>query len=647
MSSTTVSVVKDGMTSWRLFVPRSAGQVERFAADELIHYVNMISGATLQRSDRRRNTKLIIVGVRSDLDQKSLPKPKLGFDGYTISVSPETIVIAGDNPRGVLYGVYDLLERLGCRWYHPQLDPKDPEVVPKSASLALSMGEWSESARIEDRYYWMSSLAFTIVPERVVAQLDWAAKNRYNGVSWQCVWEKIDEHLNLMHFSGIFVQMQKRGLQLDGPGHSMPYFLKTQDYFDEHPDWFGLKNAQRQPHGGPWPATNYCTSNKEANETFMANVVDFVRKNPEIRQLDLIPADGGRPCECLLCQQRHATDQTVELFNELSERLEKVNPDVILTTVPGYCPIELPPERSVPNGKWQGIYAHWGRNHKCSYSDADYPRRQNLLVWASYFKRFQVCSYYAANSHQPFFGPPFLHALKADTEFYIEQGITGAFVLEYPFGFWWNNSFNVRMGGLYPYYCPDRDPVSEIRDYAIHYYGAEAGRVLAQYFLMLGDNRNLERSYRASRGEADAGDMDFFREMRTMIKRAEQLAEPNPIHSYRVSKLAMGMDFLLQLAPTRSRITAIQKVAEECIAGRSDVVELRTMIADARAMIALLEAEVERLAAAENGVISEEWLKGWILKRTYSDPLLLVEKKLDGLQENTPEKPNHIVDTNL
>lgn len=647
MSSPTVSFVKEGKTSWKVLIPRSAGKVERFAADELIRYINMISGATLQKAERRRNANIIIVGVRTELDQKNLPEPKLGFDGYSIAISPETVVIAGDNPRGVLYGVYDFLERLGCRWYHPQLDPKDPEVVPKSANLSLPIGAWSESARIEDRYYWMSSLAFTIIPERAIAQLDWAAKCRYNGISWQCVWEKIDEHLDLMWSSGFFDEMGKRDILLDGPGHSFPHFLKTEDYFDEHPEWFGLKNGERQPHGGVWPSTIYCMSNREANETFMTNVESFVRKNPQFRQLDLIPSDGARPCQCERCQSRHATDQTVELFNELSERLEKIDPNVVLTTVPGYCPIELPPDKSVPNGKWQGIYAHWGRNHVCSYNDADYSRRQNLLVWASYFAKFQVCSYYAANSHQPFFGPPFLHALKADTEFFIEHAISGAFVLEYPFGFWWNNSFNVRMGGLYPYYCPERDPSTEVRDYAMRYYGAQAGRVLTEYFLMLGDNRNLERSYRASRGEADEGDMHFFREMRTMIERAAQLAAPEPVYAYRISKLAMGMDLLLRLAPTRSKIIAIEKAAEQCISTFSNTDAVRKMIAEAREMIASLEKEVERQAAAENGVISEEWLKGWILKRTYSDPLLVVEKKLEGIQDDTNKKPEHVVDTGL
>jgi hypothetical protein len=70
------------------------------------------------------------------------------------------------------------------------------------------------------------------------------------------------------------------------------------------------------------------------------------------------------------------------------------------------------------------------------------------------FPRFEVCSYYAAASHQPFNGPPFFHALRADTEYLVRQGITGAYVLQYPHGFWWNYAFNLSAAGLYSYYYP-------------------------------------------------------------------------------------------------------------------------------------------------------------------------------------------------
>jgi hypothetical protein len=250
-----------------------------------------------------------------------------------------------------------------------------------------------------------------------------------------------------------------------------------------------------------------------------------------------------------------------------------------------------------------------------------------MIVWQSYFPRFMICSYYAANSHEPFSGPPYLHSIEGDTKFMVEHGVTGAFVLEYPFGFWWNNAINVRLGGgIYPYYYPKRDPRWEVRDYALNYYGPKAGPILADCLLMIGDNRNLDRTYRASRGEADEWDVIWLADMRSIIARAKQLAAKDPVYAYRVSKLDMVMEMLIHLGPSRAKIIEIGKAVAET---DRDEPEIRKKIADARTMIAELLAHGERLAAMNVGLMDGEWLQNWMIERTFTGPLKEAEKKLD------------------
>lgn len=622
----------NGTSDWSVFVPESAGPVERFAGDELVRYIERMSGAHLARATGTGIRPALLVGLRSQLDLPDglLPPPKAGHDGYSIAVGPDRIVVAGDNPRGALYGVYDLLERLGCRWYYPALDPRDPEVVPRNADASLPCGAWAEAGAVEDRFYWISGLAFSIVPGHAIPQLDWAAKNRFNGLSWQCVVDRLEEDLAAMRATGIFAEMEKRGLMFDGPGHCFPHFLSTQAYFEEHPDWFGFRDGKRQPHGGTWPATNFCMSNPAGTAQFIENVLAFAKRYPEIRRLDMVPIDGGRPCECDRCLQSTPTDLMIRLFNELSDRLEEAAPGVVLGAVPGYCPIEKPPRDAVLNGKWQGIYAHWGRNHGRSYDDPDYARRPNLLVWRSYFRRFWVCSYYAANSHQPFIGPPYLHAIEGDTRFIVEQGITGAFVLEYPFGFWWNNAFNIRMAGLHPYYYPERGPRGELRDFALRYFGPRAGPILAEYHEMLGSRENLEISYRASRGEATDGDMEWLREMNTMIERAAAVAGGDPVIAYRVSKLALGMEMLLDLGPSRRLVMDAELALKEYRRGAAPRETVEEKARAARARMEELAAAAERRAAADNGVIADRWIRSWTIDRTYRGALDRIDKELQG-----------------
>ena len=52
-----------------------------------------------------------------------------GLDGYHIVINENEIKISGDS-RGVIYGVYELLERFGCRFF-----AEDAEYIPRLEKL--------------------------------------------------------------------------------------------------------------------------------------------------------------------------------------------------------------------------------------------------------------------------------------------------------------------------------------------------------------------------------------------------------------------------------------------------------------------------------------------------------------------------------
>ena len=58
--------------------------------------------------------------------------PAEDSDTFITRTADNTLVIAGGNERAVLYGVYDILERVGCRWYGP-----GEEYVPKIKQLKV------------------------------------------------------------------------------------------------------------------------------------------------------------------------------------------------------------------------------------------------------------------------------------------------------------------------------------------------------------------------------------------------------------------------------------------------------------------------------------------------------------------------------
>src|SRR4051812_1710885 len=95
----------------------AADEVVRFAADELARHVELICGAVLPRMTGTPATSgTVAVHLGVGLDDPELPPATSGHDGYRLLVRDDRVVVDGATSRGVLYGVYDLLERLGCRW---------------------------------------------------------------------------------------------------------------------------------------------------------------------------------------------------------------------------------------------------------------------------------------------------------------------------------------------------------------------------------------------------------------------------------------------------------------------------------------------------------------------------------------------------
>jgi len=74
------------------------------------------------------------IAIRFSLDGDS----KLTWDGYRIATGNTGITITANEPCGLLYGAYQLLEEVGCSFVYLG---KQEEVVPQLASLEFCRGE--------------------------------------------------------------------------------------------------------------------------------------------------------------------------------------------------------------------------------------------------------------------------------------------------------------------------------------------------------------------------------------------------------------------------------------------------------------------------------------------------------------------------
>lgn len=135
-----VELENGGDARYRIHVGSPDHAVERYAAEELAAYLERISGADFtpfSYDANPRRARLIVVGRHNTLTDRlcpDIPYATLGDDGFVIRMAGPHIVIAGNTPRGTLYGVYHFLDlNLGVRWFSPEYTH-----VPKRVALSIA-----------------------------------------------------------------------------------------------------------------------------------------------------------------------------------------------------------------------------------------------------------------------------------------------------------------------------------------------------------------------------------------------------------------------------------------------------------------------------------------------------------------------------
>ena len=384
-TSPAVQVVENHQTIWRIASPSRDHAGVRFAIEELRKYVERISGAKLPVDDHPQDGPTFVVGLCKDLaedDRAALPSPVQGYDGYTVAVRGGTqpkILIAGDNPRGTIYGVYDLLERWGCRWFYPPQDAADPEVVPHAASLRLPIDTWAVASPLKYRIYNGDAWFFDIQPDTAIKQVDHAAKIRCNMIGWQCAHNKpLAQQYDSLQQQGALGEIEKRAITIHGPAHSFNLFLPN-ELFAEHPEWFGMRDGRRVSQD--FFGAQFCWSNAEARKAFSENVARFAQHAPLIQILLLVPFDGGRACDCPNCRQAGASNNLMAVMHDVIEHVQAVRPDLLVETVGGYPPMIEPPTAAKIHPQLRVAWAHWARYMAYGYDDARYEHKKNLEAW--------------------------------------------------------------------------------------------------------------------------------------------------------------------------------------------------------------------------------------------------------------------------
>ncbi|MEA1950045.1 MAG: DUF4838 domain-containing protein [Planctomycetota bacterium] len=491
----------------------NAAEPVKFAATELRRYLGKILGHELPEGPEAASSPRIHIAVDT--------KAGLSEEGYEFRVEGPELRIIGGGPLGVVFGGYEFLRRYGgCRF--SDLGP-DGEYVPHKNKIAIYVKRQRREPKLRYR-----GLQFSYGEDEELnrARIDWMAKNGLNYVMYRPAPQSYDP-AKMVHIdpaTGKIVwpkqrvvrygkrwfdqelrpAVRKRGMKLDMNHHNLCYWLPPSRYAAEHPQWYAKVDGHRTK---KFKQLCICTSNKRAVDALVENVRKYLRDNPEVKVLGIIPEDGVGMCQCDAClagdpdpkeafrkpnynrENRSKSSRYHKLLNAVAEGIAEEFPDV---TVGGAAYVDLLwPGRDVkfrPNETlWFALY--WRDGSRPISGENTSPKNKFfydvLRKWKDVFPgRLIVYTYYMGMGAQCTLTYPQSKVICEDWKNLKRMGIEGGTVQS-----WTHNHSAYALNNLVFARCGWSDDVDHdevLDEYLLGTFGT-AGEELRPIFLGLTD----------------------------------------------------------------------------------------------------------------------------------------------------------------
>lgn len=273
-------------------------QLVRDSVLDLAMYLERMSGAKIEivEAPLGKEDKRLPIYVGAPAVEKfgpiTLKAP--AQQGFRVVVKPEGIGLMGENHQSTSFSVYEVLERLGCRWMMPS---EMGEVIPELKTIALPIGDTVSAPGTEARFLW--------------------------------------------HLDPVYLRRIRNGGAGVSAGHCLEVYDKntgnygylTKAQLEAHPDWNAMMGGKRSING------RFCWANTEVSDA-VADAILAKLDAGASRYVSLSPQDGSRFCECEKCKALDSgdydpimatvsmTDRFINFCNRIATRVTAKYPDV-------------------------------------------------------------------------------------------------------------------------------------------------------------------------------------------------------------------------------------------------------------------------------------------------------------------------------
>jgi hypothetical protein len=393
------TLVENGRSAFSICIDAGASPAEKRAAAELQRFIQEMSGARLPiDSSCTAAQPYVFAGFSPALARvaPSLKPESFTEEEFVLRTAGRDLIIAGGRPRGVLYGVYSLLDRLGCRWF-----TSDVSRIPKQRTIRLADLNVREKPAFEYR-----EVFFTEAFDR-----DWASRNRLNS-----------SHANLDESTGGRVEYQPFV-------HSFYYLVPPDRYFREHPEYFSWIDGARRSE-----RAQLCLTNPDVLRISVERVREWIQKYPKAKIFSVSQNDHEGWCECDRCLRMEREEggthsgPLLHFVNAVAAEIAKTNADKLIDTL-AYWYTEDPPAhvRPLPNVRIRLCPIGVCEAHPYTQCTRSAYFARNLKAWNSITSQLYIWHYNTNFRHYltPF---PDFDELAADIPLYKRSGVVGLFL---------------------------------------------------------------------------------------------------------------------------------------------------------------------------------------------------------------------------
>ncbi|MBP3294847.1 MAG: DUF4838 domain-containing protein [Clostridia bacterium] len=439
----------------RVFLPDNAPEQAVYAAGELRYYLALMCGKPCPIESDMAEDAVVLEPVCC---------PELGEDGFRLIPEERAVRIQGGK-RGIIYGAYELLEMLGCRFFTPECEKVPvlsdyPALVLDEPIVQVPVLEYREHNYTDLR----RSLRF-------------AVKSRVNGAH-HIIPEKLGGYLSYAWYV-----------------HTFERLVPPKIYGESHPEYYAMLADGTRPHTSE--RFQLCLTNPEVLEIAIESVRQALKANPKAKIISISQNDWLGNCQCEHClaidrEEGSPAGTLLRFVNAIAERLEPEFPDVIFDTL-AYNYTRPAPSITRPRHNVcvrlcsiEACFAH-------SFETCDDERRWvsrpdgsrgsfigDLEAWGKVSDRVYIWDYTTCFAHYPTPHPNW-HVLGPNMKAFIKNHVRGVFEQA-------NGAYGggVDMNELRAYviskllWNAEADVAAIIEDFTDYYYGA-AGVYIREY----------------------------------------------------------------------------------------------------------------------------------------------------------------------